>query len=195
MDALMQFMASKSVWVYVAIFLTETFYTALSTLRVVMMNKGEKVISSILSFFEILIWVVVTGTVLGSVTSDPLKIVVYAVAYALGIFLGSIVEKKLALGTISLSVFLPDDETVQPIIDALKENGYGATILDATGIRYAHRKVLIIVAKRKDERAVMDLIHSKTQNAVISVSAVASINGGYVYGHRKRNIFSFPRIH
>lgn len=199
MEAFAAFMASKSIWVYVCIFFAETLYTSLSTLRGVLTNRGERVTSSIISFFEIMLWVVVTGTVLGSVTSDPLKIVVYAVAFATGIFLGSKLESRLALGTISMSIFLPEDETTDEIIAALKAKGYGATILDAAGILYAKRKVIIVVALRKNEREIIDLIHSLTDQAVISVSNVASIRGGYEhgdhFGKRKKSVPLIPKVH
>lgn len=195
MDAFVAFMESKSVWVYVCIFLAETLYTALSTLRGVLVNRGERLASAFISIFEIIIWVIVTGAVLGSVTSDPLKIVVYALAFALGIFLGSLVEKRLALGTVSLSIFLPEDETVETLIAALKENGYGATILDAVGIIHARRKVIMVVAKRKQEMDLITLINDITENAVITVSSVASMKGGYMTGNRRRFIFPIPKFH
>lgn len=195
LDAIVTFMESKSVWVYVCIFLAEALYTSLSTLRVVLMNRGERLTSAIISIFEIMIWVVVTGTVLGSVTSDPLKIVVYAIAFALGIVIGSLVEGRLALGTVSLSIFLPEDETVEQIIEALRQNGYGATILDAVGIIHARRKVIMVVAKRKNEKKVIDLINSITEHAVITVSSVASMKGGYMGGRRKKVISPIPKLH
>jgi len=195
LDAFVAFMESKSIWVYVCIFLAETLYTALSTLRGVLVNRGERLASAFIALFEIIIWVVVTGAVLGSVTSDPLKIVVYALAFALGIFLGSVLEKRLALGTVSLSIFLPEDETAEALIAALKENGYGATILDATGILHARRKVIMVVAKRKHEMALIELINGITENAVITVSGVASMKGGYMTGNRRRFIFPVPKFH
>lgn len=195
MDAFVAFMESKSIWVYVCIFLAETLYTALSTLRGVLVNRGERLASAFIALFEIIIWVIVTGAVLGSVTSDPLKILVYALAFALGIFLGSLLEKRLALGTVSLSIFLPEDETVEELIDKLKENGYGATILDATGIIHTRRKVIMVVAKRKHEIDLINLINSITENAVITVSAVASMKGGYMTGNRRRFIFPVPKFH
>ena len=195
MDAFIAFMESKSIWVYVCIFLAETLYTALSTLRVVLVNRGERLASAILSIFEIIIWVIVTGAVLGSVTSDPLKIVVYAVAFALGIYLDSLLEQRLALGTVSLSIFLPEDETVEKLIGALKENGYGATILDATGILHARRKVIMVVAKRKQEMDLIELINGIAENAVITVSGVASMKGGYMARNRKRFVFPIPKFH
>ena len=199
LDTIVAFMESKSIWVYVFIFFAETLFTTLSTLRVVLTNRGERFMSMIISVFEILIWVIVTGTVLNSVTSDPFKIVVYGAAYSTGIFLGSVVEGRLALGIISLSIFLPEDDTVSVIINALKENGYGATIWDATGIHNVRRKVIIVVAKRKSKKDVIDLIHSFTQHAVITVSNVASIQGGYVtdghHSRRNRSISPIPQLH
>ncbi len=180
MKALSEFMSSQSIWMYLFVFVGETVYTTLAILRSILVNRGEKGIGAFIAFFEVMLWAVVTSTVLTGITSDPIKLVVYGAAYALGQVLGAFFEGRLALGMISLFIFLPADETVEIIISTLREHGYGATILDATGILYAHRKVIIVTAKRKNKKPLVQMIEGIAPHAFISENAVTSTKGGYL---------------
>jgi len=197
MEAILDFVNGNSFWVYLLICIAEAFYTAICVIRVIVLNRGNRIVASGLALVEILLWVAITGTVLTNLLTNPLKVFAYGLGFALGTYLGACLEARLALGFISLSIFLPDTDCIALVTDLLSKNGYGATMIDATGLQHTSRKVLMVVAKRKNEKSVVDLIHSVTNKAVITVSAVTSIEGGYVKGrgHRKPlTISHLPRV-
>lgn len=86
-------------WIYFAIFFAKLIEVPLATVRIVLINRGEKLKGSLIGFVEVLIWIVVVGNVLDSLSEDPIKALVYCLAFACGNYLGSIVEDKLAIGT------------------------------------------------------------------------------------------------
>jgi uncharacterized protein YebE (UPF0316 family) len=53
----MNFLTESSVWIYFFIFFGKILEVAVSTVRLVLINRGERVKGSVLAFFDILLWV------------------------------------------------------------------------------------------------------------------------------------------
>lgn len=174
------FVTGKSVGLYFFIFFGKIFEVAFATLRQVLVNRGERNKGTIVALFEVVIWVIVTGTVLNDFTSDILKVVVFCIAFAIGVFLGSYIETKLALGLNTLQVISPDAQTSEPIAAALRENGLAVTIMDGEGKDYANRKIMIVHLKRNQTTQTIKLIRSISDKCVIAVSDLKVINGGFI---------------
>jgi uncharacterized protein YebE (UPF0316 family) len=110
MSWLMNFLSTDSIWIYVFIFFGKIIEVAISTFRLVLISRGERVIGSVISVVEITVWLVVTGTVLTGFQTDIWKVVVFVAAFAIGIFLGSWLEEKIALGLSNIQIILQDKE-------------------------------------------------------------------------------------
>ena len=98
MDFIPDFLTKPSVWMYLFIFFGKIVEVAVATVRIVLINRGERVKGSITAFFEVSLWLVVTGTVLAGFQEDILRCVIFALAFALGNYAGSWIESKLAFG-------------------------------------------------------------------------------------------------
>lgn len=174
------FINGTSVWVYVFIFFGKILEVALATLRHVLINRGERNKGTLVSMFEVIIWVVITGTVLNGFTSDIWKVVVFCAAFAIGIYLGSLVESKLALGLSTMQVISPDECTCLPIVESLRENGHAVTLIDGEGKDGAQRKVMIIYLKRNKIASATKLIRSMSDKCVIAVTDLNVMHGGFI---------------
>jgi len=162
---------------YVIIFFGKVVEVALSTLRTTFINKGERKLGVIFGAGEILLWVIITSTVLNGLQEDPVKIVVYCLAFITGIMLGSKIEEKMAVGYTGIQIVsLIDIE----LSKALWEAGYGVTILDGHSVDGNDRKLIFTQILRKDVPNALKLIKKVDPNAVISVSTINSIAGGYM---------------
>jgi uncharacterized protein YebE (UPF0316 family) len=89
---------------YIIIFFAKIIEVSFSTIRLVYINKGERVKGAILGFVEIMIWLVVVSSVLNNITEDPIKVFIYAAAFSLGNYLGVTIESKIAVGLASIQV-------------------------------------------------------------------------------------------
>src|SRR5690554_6864634 len=98
----MGFLDNLGPWIYFLIFFGKIIEVTVATLRMVLINRGERVKGMIIAFFDILLWLIVTGTVLDGYQEDPLRIVAFATAFAVGNYLGSWFEDKLAFGLSSI---------------------------------------------------------------------------------------------
>lgn len=97
-DWLGVFMSGQNIWVYAFIFFGKILEVSVSTLRIVLINRGIRLVGSLLAVIEIIIWLIVTSTVLNGFQTDPIRIVFYAAAFGMGNFIGSWLDEKLAFG-------------------------------------------------------------------------------------------------
>ena len=105
----MDFLTQPSIWVYLFIFFGKIVEVAVSTVRLVLINRGERIKGSITGFFEVTLWLIVTGTVLAGFQNDIWRCLVFALAFSLGNYVGSWIESKLAFGLCYKQVIVPKD--------------------------------------------------------------------------------------
>lgn len=174
------FFAGVSLVVYLCIFLGKILEVTLGTLRIVLINRGERVIGACIALIEITLWLIIAASVLADYKSDPLKMFTYAFAFALGNFLGSWLEEKLAFGLCSVQVVVMDRETSDKIVSELRKNGFGVTQLVTHGIDGAERYLLMCTLRRKLSHEAIAIIQGVDPRAVITVSDVKNQRGGYL---------------
>ncbi|RBP65296.1 uncharacterized protein YebE (UPF0316 family) [Alkalibaculum bacchi] len=176
----MEFLMSlEGLALYITIFIAKIVEVSISTIRLVYNNKGERVKGTILGFIEILIWLLVVSSVLNNITEDPFKIFAYALGFALGNYLGLYIESKIALGLASIQVVV-GEETGSTLAEALREDGYGVTIIDGKGKNDSWKSLLFIQLKRKQIPAAIKTIKYIAPSAYITVNDITSMFGGFI---------------
>jgi uncharacterized protein YebE (UPF0316 family) len=164
---------------YLIIFFAKIIEVSISTVRIVYINKGEKVKGAALGFIEILIWLVVVSSVLNNITEDPIKVFIYAIAFSLGNFFGVTIESKIAVGLSSIQVVVGQESGVI-LADILREQGYGVTIIEGKGKNESIKNLLFIQLKRKKIPEATRLIKEHNPEAFITVNEIKTMFGGYI---------------
>ena len=182
-ESIWNFLTSVPFWELALIFFSKIIEVAIGTMRIILISKGYKKPGSILAFFEVLLWIFVASTVIMGMTDAPLKGIIYALGFAIGVYIGSIIENKVAVGKILIHV-ISSKETSMDIISVLRQSGHGVTSLDAHG-KDSDRVVLMIFANRKNKQTIINLIESINSKAVIVANEVSIVSGGYVSPWRK----------
>jgi uncharacterized protein YebE (UPF0316 family) len=172
-----EFLTGNSVWLYILIFFGKILEVTAATLRIVLINRGERAKGAAVALLEVSLWLFVTGTVLADFQNSPIKIVVFCVAFAIGCFMGSWLEDKIAVGLSTIEVITDEEPSV--LLAALRANNLAVTTIDAEG-KDGPRKILEIHLKRSRVRATVGLINSNISRCMISVRDVKVINGGYI---------------
>ena len=173
------FLTKPSVWLYLFVFVGKILEVAVSTVRIVLINRGERVKGSITGFFEVSLWLIVTGTVLVGFQEDLLRCLIFAVAFALGNYVGSWIEAKLAFGLCSIQVIVNKDAESDALVQALRDKGFAVTLLEGEG-KAGRREILLLHLKRKSIPVAMSMIKGRLDNAVITVNDIRTINGGFI---------------
>jgi len=119
--------------IYIFIFLAKLLEVAIATVRMVLTARGNRLAASMLSAVEITIWIIVTSTVLLGLRDDPLRAVAFGLAFVVGIYLGIVVEDKLALGLAQIECIAGFDEA-KIITSKMRASGFGVTTFDCEGL-------------------------------------------------------------
>jgi uncharacterized protein YebE (UPF0316 family) len=173
------FALGTSIWVYLFIFFGKILEVSFGTLRIVLINRGERTIGSIIAFVEIVIWLVVASSVLVGFREDYLKGLVYALAFALGNYLGSILDDRLAFGLCSVQVIVSDEEKARFVEIQLRKLGFGVTSLDVHG-RYEDHCMLLMTMQRKRCMEAVAWLEENCPGSVITISDVKVQRGSYL---------------
>ena len=166
-----------SCMIYLIIFLAKIIEVTLATLRIVFISKGQRNIGFIVAIFEITIWVVLAGTVVVGITEDPIKMVAYIFGFAIGCYVGSWLEERIALGITNFNI-VTSEAISQKIIKVLKENEVGFTILDAHGQKEDNKYIVAYVARNR-KKDIITKLKAIDEHYFLTMSDSCGVMGGY----------------
>lgn len=166
-----------TIGIYLLILVVKVFEVTLSTTRIVLITKGEKIKGAFIGFFEVILWILLVSTVLKDISSDPIKIFVYALGFAIGNYVGTSFEEKLGVGTVRIEAIVKEEHGLE-LANALRGIGFAVTVIEGEGMNFK-RNVLIMHIKRKRTKEAVNLIKSLQDNVVITVNEIKPIYGGY----------------
>lgn len=150
----------------------------ISSLKTCMMVKGQKLKAAGLGFLECTIWGLVISTLIGTLGNDLRLLAFYCVGYATGLFLGSTIEGKLALGTSNLEL-IANDESTEKIKGYLREKNKGFTVFEGYGSQDKMNMIFIVLPRKEAARAVKEIRSLCNNNVFVAVSDVSKYAGGY----------------
>ena len=150
----------------------------IQSLKTCMMVKGQRLKAAGLGLVEITIWGLVISTVITTLGDNLLLLLFYALGYATGLFLGSTIEGKIALGTSNLEI-IANEESTQKIIGYLKEQGRGFAVFDGYGSTDKMNMIFIVLPRREATRALRDIRRLCDNKVFVVASEVSKYAGGY----------------
>ncbi len=154
------------------IFTLRLIDVGMATIRIVLLGRGRRGTAAALGFVEALVWVIAISRVLAGL-DDPARMVAFALGFAAGTYAGSVVEEWLALGQSLIRVVAPTQ--TEPVAPLLREQGYGATVLNGDGLS-GEVRVTFSVVPRKKVWTVTRLIHGANPEAFVTVEQTATVN-------------------
>jgi uncharacterized protein YebE (UPF0316 family) len=157
------------------IFLARIVDVSMGTIRMILLVKGQRRIATAIGFFEVMIYLLVLGKVVGNI-NQPLLIIAYCAGYASGNFVGSKLEEKLSIGRLLVQIVIKDNSC--GIVEALREAGFGVTIFEGHGME-GSSFLLNIITERKKIREMQRIINDLDCGAFITTMDVRNSLGGY----------------
>jgi uncharacterized protein YebE (UPF0316 family) len=148
------------------VFLAETCVVTLSTIRTIFVSRGWKTLAPVLGFFEVSIWMFAITQVMRNL-DRPDCFLAFAGGFSLGNYLGILIEQKLALG--HAVVHVTTHRRADELAERLREEGHGATVLDAKGSTGSVQVTFTVVRRRELPKAI-SVIREFDPTAFYSVS-------------------------
>lgn len=162
----------------IAIFIAKVIEISLSAIKTNCMVKGQRKMATLLAFIECLIWGFVVSSVITSLNSNIAMLMSYCIGYATGLYVGSVIESKIALGTSNISMIV-GDEYLGQVEEHLKNHNQGYSVFEGRGSQGPVHRVEVTMP-RKDVNGAMKKIREICENKVFIVSSdVSRFVGGY----------------
>lgn len=155
----------------------------LSTLKTIFVSKKFFQPVYFIVFVNAVIFAVVISKVVGT-EEGIYYILAFALGKSIGVFLGGIVENKVALGLLEACIFFNDKTKMSSIADQLRRAGYSVNTVVAYGFSGKKRYVVETTLKRKDLKSFKRFV--KPENGKERTMVVKEITN--VYGNLKSNI-------
>lgn len=146
----------------------------LGTLRIAFISKGEKFIAPFFAFFEMLIWLFAISQLARNI-DRPAYYFCYAAGFATGVFVGLLVEEKLAFGTRVVRTITRMDAS--ELVSTLRASNFGVTSVPAEG-NAGPVNLIFSVIKRTDIPRYIDIVKRLNPNAFYSIEDVRFVSEG-----------------
>ncbi|HNR04020.1 MAG TPA: DUF2179 domain-containing protein [Bacillota bacterium] len=157
------------------IFFARIIDVSIGTMRTILLVKGQRRIASVLGFFEVMIYLIVLGKVVGNI-DKPMLILAYCSGYAAGNIIGSKIEERLSIGRLVVQVIVK--EALEELVESLREAGFGVTIIEGEG-KEGKSYMLNIILDRKQVKTLYEIVDGCDCGAFITTMDVRSSLGGY----------------
>lgn len=160
----------------IGLFLITSFTNILATLKTILISK--KIMNPV--YLVVFIDAMIFATVVTKVTSS--KGLHFTMAYALGrtmgVFIGSKLEERLALGILEVDVFLNNKHTMIKIAEKLRDEGYTVNNFLARGNNGDRRYKVEVVIKRKEFKVLEDIMDEYgVSNPTLKIKNLSKVNG------------------
>lgn len=164
------------------IFAARVLDVSLGTIRIIFISKGRRIIAPLLGFIEVLIWLMAIRQIIHNVKNVACY-VAFAGGFAMGNYVGMLIEEKLAMGMEVFRVIIKQGG--EELFHSFQKAGYGVTRIEAQG---ATGKVNVIFAiiKRSEHIKVIEMIHKFNPKAFYSVEDVRAVSEGIFPPGRRR---------
>ncbi|MEM4992719.1 DUF2179 domain-containing protein [Priestia sp. SB1] len=163
------------------ILVLQLLYVPIYTLRTIFLVKNVTALAAILGVAEMLIYVFGLSIVFSGEQS-LVQMVVYAVGFGIGIILGTMLENKLAIGYINVTVNTQQKNT--ELINMLRNNGFGVTVYTGEG-RDSNRFRMEVLTKRNRENELIATVEHYEPKAFIISYEPRRFKGGFLLNRVK----------
>ena len=151
---------------------------SIQSLKTVLMVKGQRLGAAMLGFVECIVWGLIISAVITTLGNNLFLLFFYCLGYALGLYIGSTKENKIALGTTNIQI-IANEENTNIITAYLKENDKGFTIFEGKGSKDNVNMILVIVS-RKESKKLLKKLREICDNKIVEISSdVNNFTGGY----------------
>jgi uncharacterized protein YebE (UPF0316 family) len=168
----------------ILIFLLQIVLVPILSLRIIFVVKNMNILGSIFGFLEALIYVFGLSIVFRGEQSIA-EMFIYALGFGIGIYIGGVIEAKLAIGYTTLTVNLTHKNS--ELVTRLRNDGFGVTVFEGAG-RDGIRYQLQILTKRSLEDRVLKMIEQDEPHAFIISYEPRKFKGGYLLKGMKRKV-------
>lgn len=153
---------------------------SIGTMRTILVVQGRKYLAGFAGSIEVLIWVFAIRYIFQNL-DQVINLFGYSIGFGLGNIIGITIEQKIGLGFAQLNII--SKIASEKIIDILRKQKYGVTVLPAHGVS-GQVSIIVVIIPRKSQKKIIKSIESIDSNAFITVQHSLPYRG-FIHGSRK----------
>jgi uncharacterized protein YebE (UPF0316 family) len=169
-------MLSNVIVAALLIFAARVLSIAISTVRTVLMTRGNKILSSVLGFFEALLFALTIAQVVQNL-DNTWNLMAYSAGFAGGVLLGLALEERLAMGYATVNIV--STHKAREVAEEVRKEGFGATEIWGQGSEGEVGLVRTVVPRRQVRR-VSDLVNDVDPSSFITIEDTLAVRRGYL---------------
>jgi len=168
------------------VFIALLVQVLIGTVRVIVMMKGNKILSSVIGFFEATVAITVAVTVISNAVKEGMNIFIilfYAFGFASGLFLGMSISSKISKDMLSVNIIskLADNT----IAEVLRANGFGVTCYGGSG-KDGELRILNVICKKNNLAKLKSLVEKIDSKAMVASHTLEGLSGGFIFDIKSR---------
>lgn len=160
------------------IFFVRILDVSMGTFRTIITVKGKSLYASIIGFVEVFIWFVIVKEALNTDETSLFVAVSYALGYATGTFIGSILSKKFISGNVSVQIITSKASILS---SRLREEGYAVTVIDVQGKDNTQEKyMLFIEINDKKLSNLQKIVKEVDESSFVVINETKYVQNGFM---------------
>ena len=164
------------------IFLSKVLDVTMGTFRVQMIVRRKKLISGVLGFFEVLIFILIVSKVIQDI-GNWFNVIAYCAGFAIGNIVGIYISEKISKEIISVGII--SKIKWQGIEEKLRDEGFGITRNVGYG-KDGEVQVLRVICERSYFPKVREISLEYDRKAFITSYLITGKYGGRMYGVKSK---------
>ena len=158
------------------IFFVRIIDVSLGTFRTIITVKGKAFYASVIGFIEVFVWFLIVREALNTDVESIWIAISYSLGFATGTYIGSILSKYFIEGTLSIQIIT----TKYNLVNAIRENGYGVSVINVNGKNEEEKYMLFIEIKNKSLKHLRGIAYSIDKNCFFIVTETKYVQNGYI---------------
>ena len=164
--------------IYIIILVLKVIESFTSTISTILIIDERRIMGSILSFIQVIIWFIIIKIALENNTI--LIALVYALGYSIGSYLASFITSKYSKKKLLVQIITSKEE----VFESLKVKGYSASIINSNGLYGSENYIIFSFINNKRKNEIIDIIKNIDNRAFISINQSKELINGY-FKHTK----------
>jgi uncharacterized protein YebE (UPF0316 family) len=156
------------------IFIARICDVSIGTIRLIFVNKGFKMLAPVLGFFEVIIWILAISQIMQHL-DNLICYIAYGGGFAMGNYVGIILEEKLSIGTVILRIIPKTDST--ELTNYLKSKNFGVTLMDGEGSSGPVKIIFSIIGRQDIEHVIMK-VNEYNPSSFYTIEDVKAVSDG-----------------
>ena len=160
----------------IKIFFVRILDVSLGTFRTIITVKGKAFYASLIGFVEVFVWFIIVREALNTDINSIWIAISYSLGFATGTYIGAILSNHFIEGTLSIQIIT----TKYNLVNIIRENGYGVSVLKVSGKDEDEKFMLLIEIKNKSLKHLRSIAHSVDKNSFFVVTETKYVQNGYI---------------